>query len=437
MTVASAAVPSARRPSGDDFEYFSTPDGKPEIGETPVALRDFATRTAAAREACVRAGIDWPETLRTPGEALYASGYETIRAHRERIERNPLAAKALPLVVSALEAQDRRDLTVDLRDLSLDPATARIRHALQRAEDGAIYSKHAFRQLVGLVPALSGTSTPQNVAGVLGFLRPAERAAIVNARVLEMPAAASQKVMLRLRRGDDDSELVRAILSEKYADVSDLHVARALLASSDLVGDGRLDYKPGDSHSRFEIVWPSEIPIETMRVADVHKAFVQVENSETGQGSVIVRGGVICVNCYNATLVEGAGVEVAIKLRHVGDAEVLRGKLTAAVRAAALQVEPLLSAIQVSARTRIPGDQKPADVFAKLARKFGVTAARAQAWGEVYDSRYAGQDAPGGTAWGISSAITEAAQDRPWWKAQAEEEEVGSAVVQRLFNVLS
>ena len=404
-----------------------------KLSAAPGLVGDYKSRVAAAAAACVEAGLDWPATNAPEGEAMWASGHETLRAHRDAIARRPLAAKGLQVVEAALVAQDRQDYAARLPRLRLDGETGRLTSGTGA---GAIYTPHAFRQLVGQVPSLKG---PNNVAGVLAFLRPGERASILNTRLAELGDAPDADkvapITLRTRLADDGvTRLVRALLSSRYGDVNDLDIARAI-AASEAVGDARLDYKPGDSHSRFELAWASDLPVATTRVGDVHKAVIQITNSETGEGALKVRAGVIRIACYNCTLSEGTGVEVQMNMRHVGDSRVLAGKLKAAIDAAARQVEPLIAAITISARTHLPGDAKPADIFAKLARKFGVTGERAKAWGEVYTARYAAQDEVGGTAWGVSSAITEVAQELPWYAA-AQEEEIGSAVVQRLWNVI-
>jgi hypothetical protein len=418
-----------------DIDYAQAPSIREAEVAAPAALdTNYVTRQEAARLAAVNIGIGWPKTILPEGTALYESGVEKLKSDRARWATLPYAADAIPAVREVLAAEDRRDIVAAVKDLRLRPEDGRVTvvdkfapfQDINNANAFVGYDEHSFRQLAAQIPDLA--SGPRNTAGVLLHLSSAERAAIVNARV---PESKSQ-VTVRTKVAHSGQRIARAFLSSRYADVNDYDVADAIGAA--LNGDGRiakLDYKPGDSHSRFELFYPSEIPIETFRVGDIHRALVQVENSETGEGSVKVTAGLIRALCANLTTAFGEGVTVSI--RHTGSTELRRGQMRAAIRAALAQLDPLVQAITVSARTAFPEGETASSLIEKLAAKYSVSDERATAWETTFKNGYA--QSP--TVWGLSSAISEAAQGQEWWHTQAEEEKVAAQLVHVHWKALN
>jgi hypothetical protein len=127
----------------------------------------------------------------------------------------------------------------------------------------------------------------------------------------------------------------------------------------------------------------------------------------------------------SATLAAGDGVEVSI--RHMGDANRVRVQMRAAIRQAMAQLEPLIAAIQVAAGERLAdvSDRPISELLLKLAKANDIGEERAQAWTQTYERGYASSP----TTWGLTSAITEAAQAAGPWYQQAEEEAVAANVL--------
>ena len=385
----------------------------------PVDEAHFQTRQDAARRACVDAGIVWPATILPEGTALYESGTETLKADRARWQKLPDAATGVRVVKAALAAEDRRDFKVPVNELRLDNTARLYRIGRDGQPPPAGYDKHAFRQLVAQTPGCGAGEAPRAFATALLHLDADERADILNRRL----PRAEVTTTVRTKLSTNGKRIVRAVLSERYGDVNDIHVADAI--ESSLNGDARtakLDYKPGDKRSQFEVIFPSQVPVKTFVVGDVHYAGFTVQNSETGEGALTIRAFMMRAACANLTLAPGDGVSI----RHIGNGERLAGQLKAGVMAALGQLDPLIATIQRCAGEDLSFTNKsPSELIAQLAKKYAVSGERAQAWADTYEQSYA--QSP--TTWGITSAITEAAQGAEWWGAQSGEEAIASEVM--------
>lgn len=405
----------------------------------------FKSRQEAAREACEAAGIVWPGTILPPGTALWDSGVEKLRSDRATWKRLPLAAEVVGLVEAALSAEDRKDYPAVVSGLRLRPTDGRIVQAqnLGRAVvTGLGYNAHTLRQLVAQVGPLD--DAPRGFASALLYLSDRERAEIVNARLDEMAKRdkGETEVTLRTRlpHVGDGSRIARAALSKTYGSIPDADIARALGAVLRRGQDrtGRMDYKPGDSRSRFEVIWPSEIPVETFVVGDVHYACLSITNSETGEGSLRIAPAVVRARCANLTVSVGEGTEVV--LRHVGDARALAARLVRAIELAVGDLQPLLEVIHQSARVSLPETWTATKAFEAIARKHSLPAAAVPSWLETWKRQYSPEllAAQGAvtqvtelerpTVWSLTAAITEAAQGRESWADTAEWERCASEV---------
>ena len=410
----------------DTMPSSPTPPAPPLDKLSPDARLDETIRLA--REV----GIILPDTRLPVGHSLWDVGKEHAKADRKKWARFPRVADgALTHVANFLRAEDRQDFTMPVTNVRLGAKTARFfKDAGTATRDGSEnvglgYSDRAFRQLVDRAGIDLGRGTPTVLLG----LDADERAAVVNRRIERMKGPVNKdgkpgtlpNVFVRTKRVGG-GRVVRAFLSERYGEVNDLDVAKGL--DKVLGGDptARLDYKAGDDRSSFEVLWANDLPIDTLRVGDLHKAMVLIRNSETGDGSLRIIPAVLRILCANLTTAEGMGVTVSI--RHLGDRETLVGQLNAAIRQAAAQVEPLIGLIQQSARVVAP-EGPIGDLFGKIGRKAGMTETVVKSWVDTFESRYSGSP----TLWGVTSAITEAAQQRDWWVTQAEEEKVASQLM--------
>lgn len=403
---------------------FSTAKGTPA---THITEARFETRQEAARRACEEVGIVWPQTILPPGTALYTSGLDVLKADRARWAKLPDAHTGVRVIKAALAAEQREDFVVPVKTLGLNSSNARLGARESGANaalaSGAGYDAHAFRQLVAQTPGFGAGEAPRSFAGALLHLDADERAAVMNRR---LPAAKSN-ITLRTKMSHNGQRIVRAMLSEKYGDLNDIHVGEAL---EHALGDGlsreaRLDYKPGDKQSRFEVFFPSQVAINTFVVGDVHYAGLIVENSETGEGACNVRAFLMRAACANMTLAPGLGVSI----RHIGKSERLLGSLKAAVTSALNQIDPLIAVIQKSASEQLTDitARSPSDILRSLAKKYEVKADRAQSWVTTFEAKYA--DTPAST-YTLTAAITDAAQSNGWWGDTAVEEEIAANVMQ-------
>lgn len=403
----------------------------------------FATRQEQARLACEAAGIVWPGTILPEGTALYSSGVEKLKNDRAAWQRLPFARDVVGLVAAALAAEDRRDYAVNVEDIYLDEFTGRIKRLTSDNKPGLGYGDHSFRQLVAQIGTFD--SAPKGFASALLYLTDKERAEIVNKRMIQLrqrvhafqadpnaDKAHDPQTIVTMRTKlphVGSSRIARAVLSERYGSVTDHDLAGAIGAALNNDAHARLDYKPGDSKSRFEVIFASEIPVETFVVGDVHYAGVAVNNSETGQGGVNIIPFVVRARCANLTLSVGEGLNENI--RHIGDSDRLMQKVNRAIQAAVAEIEPLLATIGLSARVSL-GSWSAEDALTKIAKKFDMGKAAPAAWmAQLKESNY-----PQDSVWGMAAAISEAAHRRETWADEAEWEKVASTVQARVAQVI-
>lgn len=394
----------------------------------PVAGVDIS-RQEAARQACEAAGIVWPGTILPPGTALYSSGVESLKSYRQAWRQLPVAGEVVGLVADALQAEDRKDVAENVGHLRFRKMDGR----LVRAENidntvpefGLGYGPHTLRQLVQQIDPLD--NAPRGFSAALLYLSDQERAEILNKRLAVTDPETA--IVLRTKKAHEGDRICRAALSKVYGSVTDHDIAGAL--GETLKGDssGRLDYKPGDSRSRFEVIWPSEIPVETFVVGDVHYACLSIGNSETGEGGLRIAPAVIRARCANLTLSTGHGTEVVI--RHVGDPGMLLHRLKKAIRAAVDDLEPLLAVITASARIPLNDVWTPEKAFQAIAKRYEQPKETAGLWlKQLQASNYPA------SIWGIGAAISEAAHAKQTWGDEADWERLGSEVQRRAVEVV-
>lgn len=403
------------------------------VNVVPTVLDpNYVSRQESARRACEVAGITWPGTILPPGTALYSSGVEKLKADRAGWKRLPLASEVVALVTEALAAEDRKDFPEAVAGLRLRPSDGRIvrRENLGNPKAAGLgYGPHTLRQLVAQVDPLD--DAPRGFASALLYLEDRERAEIVNRR-LDRMGDETTTVTLRTRVPHSGDRIARAALSEKYGSVTDHDIAKAV--GQTLVSDrsGRLDYKPGDARSRFEVIWPSEIAVETFVVGDVHYGMLSIGNSETGEGSLTIAPAVVRAACANLTISTGTGIEESI--RHIGDPEVLMFKLKKAIRRALDEMEPLLATISLSARIGLEGGAWSAEkTMEAIAKRFDQPKTAAEAWTKTM--KESTQRYPF-SVWGVAGAISEASHDSENWIQAAEWEKLSSVVQARAVEVV-
>lgn len=399
----------------------------------------FQSRQEQARMACEAAGIVWPGTILPEGTALYESGVDKLKSDRAAWRRLPLASEVIGLVGAALAAEDRIDAEAVVRDLRLRKTDGRLIPASMLDVDtapsaGLGYGPHTLRQLVQQIDPLD--DAPRGFASALLYLSDRERAEILNKRLDHTKPETSVTLRTKLPHSGS-SRVARAALSQRYGSVTDFDIAEAVAGVLKSGGDtsGRLDYKPGDNTSRFEVIWPSEIPVETFVVGDVHYACLSVTNSETGQGSLRIVPAVIRARCANLTLSTGEGIDETI--RHIGDPKVLKLRLMKAIRRALDDLQPLLSVITQSAKIQLDefdgghSGWSPEKAIAAIAKRYELPKASVQPILDTFK-----KSAYPASVFGITSAISEAAHSLPTWTDEAGYEKIASEVQAKAVEVV-
>lgn len=399
---------------------------RPEIREAtppPNILADYGTRAETCRQAALDAGLAWPKTYVPENSALIQSGTDKLRSDRQRWASRPHIREGAKIVVDALAAQRPFDKQIKIKDLRMNAVTGKITSVDKIDKPGSAYSDHAFRQLIDKIPNVKALG--KGAAGFLLNLSGKERAEILNARI----ASSEAKATLRGKFTHDGTPYLRAVLSERYGDIPDTTIAAALAASID-VWDARLDYKPGDDRSKFEVIFSSQVAVETFRVGDLHYVTLSIENSETGLGKYKIRGGLARAACYNLTLNHSEGTEVDV--RHIGSTERVQREMRNSINQELAKIEGLIATIQIAAKIPML-DLPPSEIMKRIAQKFSMGENRASAWTETFERNYL----PNKTLWSITSAITEAAQNQDaWWNTLAEEK-VAAEVLNKQWVVLN
>jgi len=344
-----------------------------------------------------------------------------LKSDRAAWRRLPIAGEVVGLVSDALAAEDRKDYPQHVEGLRLresDGRLVRVQNLGNPEAPGLGYGPHTLRQLVQQVDPFD--DAPRGFASALLYLSDQERARIMNERLAKTNPETEVTLRTRLPHSGD-GRIARAALSRIYGSVTDHDIAGALgeVLSGD--GTGRLDYKPGDQKSRFEVIWPSEIPVETFVVGDVHYACLSITNSETGEGSLRIAPAVVRARCANLTLSVGEGTEVTI--RHIGDEDALLHRLKKAIRSAVDDLEPLLAVISASARIPLGEAWTVKKALEAIGRKYRLPGDAPRLWIAQHEA-----SAYPETVWGLSAAISESAHKRDTWGDAAEWERVGSEV---------
>lgn len=398
------------------------------------------SRQEELRLACEASGIVWPGTFLRPGTSLYSSGIDKLKSDRAAWGRLPKAKDVLGLVQRALKAEDRMDYPVKVVGVRFRETDGRLvmkENLANPRAHGLGYGPHTIRQLVQQIGTLD--DAPRGFASALVYLSDRERAEILNHR-LDIMSESQNKLAVedrtditlrtRISHSGENSRIARAALSARYGSVTDHDLAGAIgqvLGESD--GGAKLDYKPGDAQSRFELIWPNEIPIATFRVGDAHYAGVSVRNSDTGEGSLVISSFLMRAACANLTLSTGEGTTVSI--RHVGNPAALMFRVQRAIRAAVDELEPLIQVLTVSAQVSLGSQWTVGKAMAEIAKKFQLPAGNADNWLAQHKASVYPE-----TVWGVTSAITEAAHRLPTWTDEAEWEKVASTVQAKVAEVV-
>lgn len=203
---------------------------------------------------------------------------------------------------------------------------------------GFSYTKHALNQAVSRIK-------PDGVVGMAGYLAvcpPDLRSLNFNYWHHEKfaDADASTKgnnVLLRIRKGEFGTMLMRAMVSQSYVPIDDMPILTSLNVF--LPTGSHLRAVRGDMKSRFDIIWPSMQ--HNLKSGEPLAVALRVINSETGASSVRLEPMVYDMYTYSYFIVPRAGRDVAI--RHIGEA---KNRLRLAYDNVMTQVEPFIEMLK-------------------------------------------------------------------------------------------
>jgi hypothetical protein len=406
---------------------------------------DFLARSERLEAAAAALGMKLPKTILPKGHALYDSGVSALaadnKAIQEMIAKGQTADKALKIVTAYAEQEDRLDVERDLRTLRADadarlwrPGSAVKGVEAKPRKDGTVegalgYTRHAWTQIVKQIAPAEAQSAAAGFAPALLGIDSDLRASQFNRWASKGDA---RRMTLRTRRTSNGVRVVRAALTERYADVTDLHLAQAVAGLDVDLTKWALDYKgdTGNGQSEIRLLAANPIPLKLFRVGDVIRVGTVIGNSETGQGSITVATFLERALCANLT--RSTASSTATRIRHIGDAARVRAEVQGAIRLAIGGADTIVRAI-VGAKQQVLGDVA-SDVFARIQallkdEGYSATNTEVAGWKQTYDKSYGEYEPKGVSLFGVHSAMTEAAQGATWWHQTAATEEAAGALL--------
>jgi hypothetical protein len=295
----------------------------PAPAPTPAGqVSSIAARRVAEQEAMANeSGFRLPPPLFTAGTRVLALGDQNFKTERRRVEDLPRFDEAAGAVIDAVRAENREDLNVRLRDVSM-------------SSDGRFaglpMTEPSFRQLCGRI------GTGYGAAYLSGVPSP-RRADNVNADITERGQKVDAK--LRTRQGEDGEREIFAVLSQKYATVDADQILRR---STPPLMDARGEITYDGERLRATALWMPDHIVD-LSAGDVFKAGVRITSDDTGGGAIKVEGVLFRNRCLNLIII-GEARQASLNQIHLGNRDVIAAQIRPAVERARAMVAPFLAA---------------------------------------------------------------------------------------------
>lgn len=266
---------------------------------------DMAARArAAATDAVARsAGLAFNEpTFFAWGQQLMQVGKDKMRAARKERNDRPLASVALLDLVSRVQAEQRKPIKVDLRELTyLD------NDAITRGQAQLGCSSHALSQLCRMIdaPAYTGSYLGNDTL-------PAPLRAAHMRHWLERSKRSERRDAQILTKRDAQGRSAYAIVSQSYVPHDLDAVAREIAAVMPSTARARITYDASDNSWCIDVCLGIEFE---PTVGDLHVVGIRVRGSDDGTASISVERYAERVRCLNATIIPSSSRD---RVRHVG-----------------------------------------------------------------------------------------------------------------------
>lgn len=272
-------------------------------------------RLKAQEEAARKAGFSLVPPIFTLGTRVVAVGAENFRRSREQFESLPRADMALNNLVTRVQAEQRKDTEVAIRELKMldDGRIAR--------EGGRplLLTEHSFTQLL----ARTDCEAPSAAATYLSMIPAPRRAREVNTWLGKTDP--SKRAVVRHRFAgsmfDNQVDTIKpereafAVVSTRYTAYDTDRIAGELAlqkwdsARAEIVYDG--------NRAQLTLQWHSDIQPETCAAGEVFRACAGFRTADDGSGSIVPFAGLTRNLCLNLIILDEAEISLG-KRRHTG-----------------------------------------------------------------------------------------------------------------------
>jgi hypothetical protein len=390
--------------AGDGTAALHEVDGPPPAPTTKggdisaLARERIATQSSWLQEA----GFAVDDPIYAPGTRVIALGDQNFRLERDSVENMPRFGDAAAAILRRIEREERRDIEVDLGDITMDESGVLSTAAFDmRVEHGA------FSQLALLAGFGMGSR-------YLARLCPPEIRSLAVGHHLE--ASAGKAVKLRTRLGASGERRVFSVVTPTYTSVDSDEVLKVVTPALE---DARTEIRYDGASLRSSSLWMPDEVVD-LAAGDIFKVGVRVETDDTGRGRIRVSGVVWRNLCLNLIIIAEGEVET-VSLVHRGSPDKMLRELKSGVARARASVGKFLEAWGHARSVRV----KPKETLKEWIdrRTISVPGSRSE------DGREAALDVllsawdkePGDTLADAVNAVTRAAHEHESWDIDVRE----------------
>lgn len=305
-------------------------------------------RSAADIAKLTAAGFSMMDPLFDRGTMVLGVGVDNARASRAEYEALPLVRDVCASLMKRIVAEQRRNVDVQARDVSM---TAAGRVVLGAHGEHAV-GEHGFSGLVERLgyggaaylikcpPALRA----HNVNAQRNLLAGAEDKVIADAidkRWSDARTKAEPRRLAARVRGPEKNPEIFAVVSPGYPTFDADEIAQAFSQAMPPDARGTVRYDPGSTGARFEALFQSTVAPEHFVAGEVFRTGIRVRSSDSGDGAIVVRAIAFQNLCLNLIVIDNATREIA-RIRHVGSVDKLRTEFVKAMAKAKGAIGPFL-----------------------------------------------------------------------------------------------
>jgi len=300
----------------------------------PRRARPSADTIRAREDAdmAARAGFGLPEPVYALGSPVNATGHDNARRGRLEWAAKPQVPAAMDDLIARIDGEKRKDITVPIRDLSLNGDTGRLQR-VGNGKLGLLVDKLAWSQLLALTPY-----APSYAAGYLADLDPSWRAEEW-ARIAKRAATLGDpdaSVVLRVRcpEGDTQRATVYATVSEAYTVFGvkeGAAVIRRMALRGQLPGDLRCDVAYRGGSATISLEGFSDVRPENYVAGEIFKAGMSVQLTDDKTGKDLAFANLVRNLCLNLIIL-GEASQTLFAISHRASAQEMEAALVNGLR---------------------------------------------------------------------------------------------------------